>query len=99
MISAVNFSEVIQKAVQRGGELATVTLHLERLMLDVVPFDALQAERAAAVWPAARPLGLSFADRACLALGILRATTVLTADRQMAETGLPVKVKLIRRHA
>jgi PIN domain nuclease of toxin-antitoxin system len=39
---------------------------------------------------------MSFADRACLALGIQRGFTVLTAERKMRLPSLPIKVKLIR---
>jgi PIN domain nuclease of toxin-antitoxin system len=36
---------------------------------------------------------MSFADRACLSLGVTRRFTVLTAEKKMR---LPIKVKLIR---
>jgi PIN domain nuclease of toxin-antitoxin system len=96
MISAVNYSEVLKKSVERGTALDSVRIHLDYFMLDIVPFDAEQATRAADIWPAVRALGLSFADRACLTLGLTRSATILTADKQMAETQLPVKVKLLR---
>ena len=39
---------------------------------------------------------MSFADRACLSLGVMRRATVLTAERKMKLVTLPIKVKLIR---
>lgn len=39
---------------------------------------------------------MSFADRACLALGVQRGVKVLTAERRMGLVSLPIKVKLIR---
>jgi PIN domain nuclease of toxin-antitoxin system len=39
---------------------------------------------------------MSFADRACLALGIQRRAVVLTSERKMGILTLPIKVKLIR---
>lgn len=39
---------------------------------------------------------MSFADRACLALGIARGLTVLTTDRKMGLLKLPITVKVIR---
>ena len=96
MISAVNYCEVLQKSVSRGAALAAVRLHLDHFMLDVVPFDAEQAARAAEIWPATRAHGLSFADRACLALGLVRSAPVLTGDQSMSQTGLPVRVELFR---
>jgi len=96
LISAVNYSEVLKKSIENGTLLAEVQHHLQNFMLVVVPFDAEQARRAAEIWPAVRALGLSFADRACLTLGLTRGATVLTGDKDMAETQLPVRVKLIR---
>lgn len=43
-----------------------------------------------------RSLGLSLADRACLALASRAGRTVLTADRAMAKSKLDVTVELIR---
>jgi PIN domain nuclease of toxin-antitoxin system len=43
-----------------------------------------------------REHGLSFADRACLALGIQRNRRVLTSEKRMALPVLSIKVKLIR---
>jgi PIN domain nuclease of toxin-antitoxin system len=40
--------------------------------------------------------GMSFADRACLSLGVLRRVTVLTAERKMGLLTLPIKVTVIR---
>ena len=45
---------------------------------------------------APEPHGMSFADRSCLALGVQRRVTVLTAERKMKLVALPIKVKLIR---
>lgn len=96
LISAVNYAEVLKKAVERGTELLTARQLLQNFALVVVPFDNLQAVETARLWPHVRSLGLSFADRACLALGILHSLPVLTADTRIREVELPVKVKLIR---
>jgi ribonuclease VapC len=96
LISAVNYSEVLKKSVESGTSLAAVNIHLQHFMLDVVPFDVDQARLAAEIWPAVRKLGLSFADRACLTLGLTKSAAVLTGDKNMTETDLPVKVKLFR---
>jgi PIN domain nuclease of toxin-antitoxin system len=95
-VSAVNYSEVIKKAVEAGGN-ANETRGLLRLMdLVVVAFDEPQAVAAGALFGQTRNLGLSFADRACLGLGIARNCPVITAERRFAEAGLPVEVRLIR---
>jgi ribonuclease VapC len=96
MISAVNYSEVLKKVIENGGELAKTRLILASFTLVIVPFDEPMAAKAAELWPVTKPLGLSFADRACLALGLARKAQVLTADARLAGADLPVKVKVIR---
>lgn len=98
-VSAVNYSEVIKKAVEAGGK-ASETQALLRLMdLVVVAFDEPQAVAAGALFGQTRVKGLSFADRACLGLGISRHWPVITAEKKFAEAGLPVEVRLIRGEA
>ena len=96
IISAVNYSEVLKKAIENGGALAKTRLILASFTLVIVPFDEPLAAKAAELWPVAKPLGLSFADRACLALGLDRNAQVLTADTRLAGADLPVKIKIIR---
>ncbi len=96
LVSAVNYAEVLKKAVERGSELLTARMLLQNFAIVVVPFDSLQAAETARLWPHVRSLGLSFADRACLSLGILRSLPVLTADTRIREADLPVRIKLIR---
>jgi len=45
----------------------------------------------------AKPHGLSFADRACVSLGLMLELPVLTADADMTKIDLPVKFELIRK--
>ncbi len=92
LISSVNWTEVIQKSMQRGMDTSGVRTDLETAGLQIVGFDADDAEVAARLWQVGR--GLSLADRACLALGIKLGAAVWTADRYWAtvETGAEVKV-------
>jgi ribonuclease VapC len=96
VISAVNYSEVIKKAVERGGNVADARAQLDFLQLSVVPFDIVLACHAAGLWPAVREYGLSLADRCCLALGATLGRPVLTADRSWGELNIGVSVELIR---
>ena len=96
LISAVNYSEVLKKAIERGKEVESVAAVIRRLSLVIVPFDEAHAAAAAELYPQAKPHGMSFADRACLSLGVLRRSTVVTAERKMKLVSLPIKVKLIR---
>ena len=95
-VSAVNYSEVIKKSVESGGQ-AQETRTLLRLMdLVVVPFDEAQAFQAGVLFGQTKVKGLSFADRACLGLGLLRMWPVMTTDRRFADVGLPMEIRVIR---
>ena len=96
-ISAVNLAETLGKLVERGKALDDMAFQIGRLRLDVVPFDAAQARLAATLWGPARALGLSLADRACLALALDRGAAVLTTDRAWSRLAVEnLKIVLIR---
>ncbi|MHB8621134.1 MAG: type II toxin-antitoxin system VapC family toxin [Chloroflexota bacterium] len=84
VISAVNWSEILQKSAARGVDPAAVISHLLGMGLTVVPFGAADAETAAGLWTATRAAGLSLGDRACLALAQRLAIPAVTADRAWA---------------
>jgi ribonuclease VapC len=96
VISAVNYSEILKKAIERGGSAESAAQIIEGLSVVIIPFDEAHAAAAAELYPQAKPHGMSFADRACLSLGVMRRNTVLTAEKKMRLVTLPVKVKLIR---
>ncbi len=95
-MSAVNWSEVLQKAAQIGVDTEGLREDLEALGLYIVPFGVEEAELAAAFWPHTRPRGLSMGDRACLALASRLGLPALTADRTWAELEIDVEVQLVR---
>lgn len=64
--------------------------------LRVVPFDEPQARTAARLRSVTRHAGLSFGDRASLALGERLGYPVVTADRVWAGLELGVEVVVIR---
>lgn len=98
VISAVNYSEVIAKLAERGGAVAAVSRALDHLHLAVVDFDRAQAVEAGALRLATRQAGLSFGDRACLALAKTRGFVALTADQAWAQLDdtIGVTVELVR---
>lgn len=98
VISAVNYSEVIAKLVERGGAVAAVSRALDHLHLAVVEFDRAQAVEAGALRQATRQAGLSFGDRACLALAKFRGLVALTADQAWAQLDdtVGVTIELLR---
>jgi ribonuclease VapC len=97
VISAVNYSEVLKKAIEREVAVEPFISLIQAASVDIIPFDTVLAEATAALYPQAKAHGLSFADRACLALGMQHAATVLTADSEWKRLGLSsLKIKLIR---
>jgi PIN domain nuclease of toxin-antitoxin system len=100
-IGAVNWSEVLTRLAARGFPPETVRADLERRgilgpLLTVRPFDARQAETAAALRDPTRSLGLSMGDRACLALGLVSERPVLSADRAWRGLLGSFRVEMIR---
>jgi len=95
-MSAVNVSEVVSKLADRGMPPEAIRTALMGLGLDVLPFDLEMAFVAGALRPGTRSLGLSFGDRACLALAVTLERTVLTADRNWKSLRLGVKIRLVR---
>jgi PIN domain nuclease of toxin-antitoxin system len=96
VISAVNYSEVLKKTIERGGPVKIAVSRIDALSIAIIPFDDRQAAAAAELYPQAKPHGLSFADRACIALGLHERATVLTTDGKWKRLNIPLKLKLIR---
>jgi PIN domain nuclease of toxin-antitoxin system len=96
LISAVNWSEIVRKSLQRQVDIAGMREELAETGVGFVPFTAEQAKVAARLWAQTHSRGLSLADRACLALALERGLPVLTADRVWAELGLALDIRLIR---
>ncbi|VTR93101.1 Uncharacterized protein OS=Singulisphaera acidiphila (strain ATCC BAA-1392 / DSM 18658 / VKM B-2454 / MOB10) GN=Sinac_7677 PE=4 SV=1: PIN [Gemmata massiliana] len=92
LVSAVNLSEVAARTLEKGMTLDRFDYELGRLSLTVVPFDATLAKVAAALRAPTRALGLSFADRACLALCLVRGIPAVTGDRDWTKANVGVEV-------
>lgn len=95
-ISAVNYSEVLKKTIERDTPIDPILSLVSAASLDIVPFDEAHARASAELYPQTKQRGLSFADRACLALALMRGGYVLTAERKWPSLALPIKIKLIR---
>jgi PIN domain nuclease of toxin-antitoxin system len=95
-MSAVNLSEVVTRLAGLGVGDGPQRRLARQLNLLVVPFGESQAYRAAQLRAPTREAGLSFGDRACLALASEIQGVVLTADRQWAQVDVGVEVRLIR---
>jgi PIN domain nuclease of toxin-antitoxin system len=96
LLSAVNYTEVIGKCLERSELYSGALRKLAALGLVVVAHDARLARRAGELRPLTRRLGLSLADRACLALAEQERLPALTADRSWASLSLEIEISLIR---
>jgi len=96
LVSTVNLAEVLAKLADAGHDPEEVLDRVGVLPLQIVDFDRELALESALLRITTAPAGLSFADRACLALGRRLDQRLLTADR--AWTGLVpgLRVELIR---
>lgn len=96
-LSSVNWSEVVQKSLERGVGLAGLRGDLEALALTIAPFTVEDAEFSASMRERTAELGHSLADRACLTLSIRLAVPALTTNRAWAGVEVDaVSVRLIR---
>lgn len=93
--SAVNWSEVVQKAGSRGVDVDHLSDEFTQLGVDIIDFGLAEADAAARLWLGGQT-SLSLADRACLGTAQLRGVAVVTADRAWADLDLPVSVQVIR---
>ena len=80
-MSIVNLCEVIGHYARNGVAEGDIRQVLEPLPIVLHPFDADQAYSVGLLLPATKPFGLSFGDRACLALAQRLGVKALTADR------------------
>jgi ribonuclease VapC len=96
LISAVNWSEVIQKAEDLGSPTDGLADELIGGGLSIVSFELADAELAGKLWDRTHHLGLSLADRACLATALRRSQTVITADRAWSALELGLEIAVIR---
>jgi ribonuclease VapC len=95
-VGTVNLSEVVAKLTDDGVPEADVRRAIGRLELDVHAFDAKHAYIAGVLRRSTRAFGLSFGDRACLALAQSLGALALTADRSWSQLDLGVAIEVIR---
>lgn len=95
-MSAVNWSEVLQKAIARNVNIQGMQSDLEALGIKFMPFSVSQADLAAQLWVPTKTYGLSLGDRACLSIALELKATVLTADRAWGQLQIGVPIQVIR---
>jgi ribonuclease VapC len=100
-ISSFNWAEVLTKVAERGGdpELLSAELSAAGLVGDALVIEGAtegDCVEIARLRPLTIGLGLSLADRACLALAARLGVPALTADRVWANADVDVDVQVIR---
>ena len=95
-ISAVNWSEVVQKALAANVDISGMRGDVQALGLTIEPFTESQAEYAAQLWLDTKKHGLSLADRACLSLGYSLSLPILTMDKAWGKPDLALDIKVLR---
>ncbi len=98
VMSLVNISEVAKFLINcRNYTLKEVKEIISQLIQKVVIFREDEAYLAAQLYSQTKEFGLSFADRACLALGIKTGYPIFTADRVWGKLKvLGAEIHLIR---
>lgn len=97
VISAVNWNEVARKSAAYGVDHRHLLAGVSEAGLSIMDLTVDRAERMADLWAAVRDLGLSLADRACVALAVELGCPAVTADRGWSR--LPIdglEVRLLR---
>lgn len=96
LVSAVNLSEAAAKMNERGFDPDETSTLLGGLGFDVVTFAEADAYAAGRLRNTTKKAGLSFGDRACLALALRESAGVVTADRAWVDIDVGVAVEVIR---
>jgi PIN domain nuclease of toxin-antitoxin system len=96
VISTVSLAEVHGRASEAGRSVTLTNARLRAVGLQVEPFSEEDAAVTGELVPSTRPLGLSLADRARLALAIRMGRPVLTTDRDLARADVGVEVHSLR---
>lgn len=96
VVTAANWSEILQKARQHGGDPSEVGLLLRSLGLDVIDVTRGDGESAASMWTSDTPLSLG--DRLCLAASLRLGLPTMTADAEWKRIEIEgVEIEVIRR--
>ena len=94
LISAVNWSEVLQKARQHGYDPGEVGELFDARGVTVAAATSGDAVLAAKFWEPSSPLSLG--DRFCVALAFRMDTRAVTAERSWPDLGTGAEILVIR---
>lgn len=85
LISAINLAEVLTKLNEDGLTENEMLESFDGLDIQIVDFDKQQAVETAKLRQQTKHLGLSLADRACMALAMKEKAIAVTADKVWAK--------------
>ena len=95
-ILSVNFSEVVQRVITIDGNPDRAEEAVDLLGIEVVPFDRRLARLTAELRTKTSFMGASFADRACLALGLASGAPILSSDQDWRNLDIGIDIRMIR---
>lgn len=95
-VSTVNLAEVYGHLEARGVDAEGLVTRLKVAGLGVEPFHESDAIATGGLLGSTRALGLSLADRACVALAQRLDRPILTADRSWRADAVGVEIQMIR---
>jgi PIN domain nuclease of toxin-antitoxin system len=96
LLSAVNHAEIMTKLAERGIGRDVARSTVLNIGVQIIEFGIDLADRTGELRRQTRRLGLSLADRACLALAEREGVPAVTADKKWAMLDIGIKVSLIR---
>ena len=97
IMSTVNVSEVAKFLMENKTLTKTETAtRIKALVSDIIDFDETQAFDSAELIQQTKSLGLSFSDRACIALGLRTGYTIYTSDKKWSQLDCKGKIVQIR---
>jgi len=100
-LSTINWTEVLSKLSDRGQDIKSIVMELTSSGLiagaiELCPFTVDDSQIAAQLRLKTKSLGISLADRACLALALRLKLPVLTSDRSWTQLKLGITIRDIR---
>lgn len=96
LLSAVNHAEIMTRLAERGIGRDVARSTVLNIGVQIIEFGIDLADRTGELRRQTRRLGLSLADRACLALAEREGVPAVTADKKWAMLDIGIKVSLIR---
>lgn len=95
-VNSVNYCEVISSLVEHGMRLDMAVSVVRNMELMHVVFDEFLAVETTRLRSATKSLGLSLADRSCIALAKHLRLPVFTTDKAWRSVKAGVKINLVR---